>query len=67
MSIEFNKRKVSTGSSVPGTVIGGGVGASHPQNCGSECPYGRGRDFCFPCYAKIMQEMRAKKQAVSEA
>ena len=27
---------------------------AHPRNCRNECPYGRGRAFCFPCYAKIM-------------
>ena len=67
MSAEFNKRKVCTGDSIPGTVMGGREGQSHPRNCSNECVYGRGRDFCFPCYAKIMQEMRAKKQAAAEA
>lgn len=67
MSAEFNKRKVCTGASVPGSVIGGRTQESHPRNCAHECPYGRGRDFCFPCYAKILKEMRENKKAASEA
>ena len=25
-----------------------------PKNCKNPCPYGKGRDFCFPCYAQLM-------------
>lgn len=35
--------------------------ASQPCNCRSVCPYGKGRDFCFPCYGKIMNEYRKKR------
>lgn len=61
MSAEYNKKKVRAGHEIPGAVIGGRVPVSHPQNCDHECPYGRGRDFCFPCYKKIMDESRGKK------
>ena len=27
-----------------------------PRNCKTPCPYGRGREFCFPCYAKLMKK-----------
>ena len=40
---------------------------SHPHNCRNECPYGYDRSYCFPCYAKIMAEQRAKKQAAANA
>lgn len=43
---------------------GGGIPpVSHPQNCRNECPYGHDKDFCFPCYKKLMEEMRSKKGA----
>ncbi|MBR6484188.1 MAG: hypothetical protein IKT14_04150 [Clostridiales bacterium] len=34
---------------------------AHPKNCRTECPYGRGRAFCFPCMAKIVFEHRAAR------
>lgn len=61
MSAEYNKKKISVGHEVPGTVIGGSTPISHPRNCSHECVYGRGRDFCFPCYKMIMDEMREKR------
>ena len=36
------------------SAIGKPEPVAHPRNCRTECPYGRGRAFCFPCYAKIM-------------
>jgi len=33
-----------------------------PQNCKNPCPYGAGRPFCFPCYAKILKEHREMKK-----
>ena len=27
-----------------------------PRNCNKPCPYGRAREFCWPCYAKLMKE-----------
>lgn len=27
-----------------------------PVNCKDPCPYGRGREFCWPCYAKLVKE-----------
>ena len=35
---------------------------SHPQNCKKECPYGYDKAFCFPCYKKLMEEMRGKRK-----
>ena len=32
-----------------------------PQNCKNLCPYGAGRPFCFPCYARILKEHREKQ------
>ncbi len=61
MSAEYNKKRVSVGHEIPGTAIGARMPISHPQNCAHECPYGRGRDFCFPCYKKIMDATRTKK------
>ena len=31
---------------------------AHPQNCMAECPYGRGRAFCYPCMKKILCERK---------
>ncbi len=34
---------------------------AHPCNCPKkDCPLGRGKSFCFPCYAEIMKARRAK-------
>ena len=41
--------------------IGGRPPISHPQNCSHECPYGHDKSFCFPCYKKLMEDMRKKK------
>lgn len=30
----------------------------HPRNCSDECVYGKGREFCWPCYKKIVSSMR---------
>jgi len=32
---------------------------AHPKNCKTECPYGKGKAFCFPCMNQIMREHRA--------
>lgn len=42
--------------------VGGQTRASHPQNCSKECPYGRDKSFCFPCYKKLMEEMHSKRK-----
>ena len=47
--------------SVP-SPMGRGEGTAHPKNCRHECPYGKGKAYCFPCMKKIMGEhMEAKK------
>ncbi len=30
-----------------------------PMNCRKVCPYGKDRNFCFPCMNKILAERRA--------
>lgn len=44
------------------TSIGQREPLEHPQNCKTECPYGYGRSFCFPCMAKILREHNAAKK-----
>jgi hypothetical protein len=39
-----------------------GTPVDHPQNCEHECPYGFDRPLCFPCYKKILKEMREKRK-----
>lgn len=31
-----------------------------PRNCKEPCPYGRYREFCWPCIAKLMKKERNK-------
>lgn len=42
--------------------IGERLPVSHPVNCNQECPYGFDKAFCFPCYKKLLAEMRKKKR-----
>lgn len=42
--------------------IGGRPPISHPQNCSHECPYGHDKSFCFPCYKKLVEDMRKKRK-----
>ncbi len=67
MSAEYNKLKTMgvTGSYYT-SVIGKKEPLPHPCNCKTECPYGYGKAFCFPCMAKIMSEHYANKKAVTE-
>lgn len=66
MSKEYNVAK--TRESTFSSVIGQKEPVAHPQNCRTECPYGYGKSFCFPCMAKIMNEHNAAKKAkVQEA
>ena len=62
MSREFNVAR--TMNSNYSSVIGQKEPLAHPKNCHSECPYGHGRAFCFPCMAKIMSEHSAAKKAI---
>ena len=36
------------------SVLGKKEPIAHPVNCRTECPYGKGKAFCFPCMKKIM-------------
>ena len=64
MSREINVQK--TRENGYSSVIGKKEPLAHPQNCKTECPYGHGRAFCFPCMAKIMSEHNAAKKAVEK-
>ncbi len=48
------------------SVLGKPIPNAHPSNCKHECPYGKDRAFCFPCYVKIMNEHRAARKAATE-
>ena len=48
------------------SVLGKPIPNAHPSNCKHECPDGKDRAFCFPCYAKIMSEHRAARKAATE-
>lgn len=61
MSRAYNIRRVMTQNY--SSVIGQKEPLAHPQNCKTECPYGYGRAYCFPCMAKIMAEHRAAQKA----
>lgn len=67
MSAAFNVIKTTgvTGAQYS-SVIGRRAPNAHPCNCKHECPYGKDRAFCFPCYAKIMNEHRASRKSVAE-
>ncbi len=60
MSVKYNVQKSAERyGSVDVTTRGERL--SHPQNCKTECPYGRDRAFCFPCYKKIVEEQRTRR------
>lgn len=60
MSKEYNVER--TTHNTYSSVMGKKEPLAHPQNCSTECPYGYGRAFCFPCMAKIMSEHRAARK-----
>lgn len=64
MSAQYNILRTTgvTGSKYS-SVIGKKEPLAHPCNCRSECPYGFGRAYCFPCYAKIVAEQREAQRA----
>lgn len=62
MSRKYNVKKVRSAESSTTVSSNSGNNISHPQNCRTECPYGYGRSFCFPCMAKIMSEHAAQKR-----
>lgn len=64
MSREYNVMQTMTNNY--SSVIGKKEPLAHPQNCRTECPYGYGRSFCFPCMAKIMTEHNATKKNTQE-
>lgn len=59
MSLEYKIRQFMTNNSMPSGITEKEP-LAHPRNCKTECPYGYGRAFCFPCYAKIMSEYKTK-------
>ena len=62
MSREYNIRQTMISNSTT-SIIGKKEPLPHPKNCKTECPYGYGKAFCFPCMAKIMAETRTAKKA----
>ena len=60
MSKEYNIGRTMTQNY--SSVIGKPEPVAHPLNCNAECPYGKGRSFCFPGMAKIMAEHNAAKK-----
>ncbi|MDD6480900.1 MAG: hypothetical protein PUF65_01300 [Lachnospiraceae bacterium] len=42
--------------------VEGKTTVSQTRNCEKKCPYGYDRAFCFPCYKKLMEEMRSKRK-----
>ena len=58
MSREYNVKQVSTGQIVATGVASVGSQIAHPQNCKTECPYGRNRAFCFPCMLRFLVNRR---------
>ena len=59
---EITLRKMGAIGAKPVTsVMGKREPVAHPQNCRLECPYGKGRSFCFPCMAKILSERKSEK------
>ena len=63
MSKEYNVGRTMTQNY--SSVIGKPEPVAHPLNCNAECPYGKGKSFCFPCMAKIMAEHNAAKKGTS--
>lgn len=68
MSAQYNILRTTgvTGAKYS-SVIGKKEPLAHPSNCRSECPYGFGRAYCFPCYAKIVAEHRAAQRTAQVA
>lgn len=60
MSRKYTVKQVSTGQIVATGVASVGSQFAHPQNCKTECTYGRNRAFCFPCMAKILSEQKKR-------
>ena len=69
MSREFNVGRTMTQNY--SSVIGRPEPVAHPLNCNAECPYGKGKSFCFPCMAKIMaehdRELAKREKALKDA
>lgn len=55
-------KEMTDDDAVIAMVIGRPEPVAHPLNCNAECPYGKGKSFCFPCMAKIMAEHNAAKK-----
>ena len=48
----YNSQKIGTGKmdSIPPAFP---TKTAMPRNCPNPCCYGRGRDYCFPCYKNL--------------
>jgi hypothetical protein len=59
MSEKYNREKYGKGKAYVGiTNLQSGADVT-PHNCKTPCVYGKGREFCYPCMAKILSESRA--------
>ena len=59
MSERYNREKYGKGKSYCGiTNLPSGADVT-PHNCKTPCVYGKGREFCYPCMAKILSGSRA--------
>ena len=63
MSAQYNIMRTTGVTGVAyRSAIGQKEPLAHPKNCKTECPYGYGKAFCFPCMAKIMSEHNTNKK-----
>lgn len=67
MSTQYNIMRTTGVTGITYTsMIGKKPPISHPKNCKNECPYGYDREFCFPCYAKIIADRKKAKNPTKE-
>ena len=45
------------------SVLGKREPVAYPKNCRTQCSYGTGKSFCFPCIAQILSERKAVGKA----
>ncbi len=64
MSREYNKKAIYGGQKNRAISITSNVPerAEEPINCKTPCCYGRGHGVCFPCWQKMLSEVRHGKQ-----
>ena len=58
-SIDIKELMGSCDSRPATSVIGKKEPVANPKNCRTQCSYGTGKSFCFPCMAMILSERKA--------